>query len=220
MSTNAPPTRTQPSPPRFDNSTHPPACWCTWSRTRVPSGRKCVQANFLTNSKNHFASKKKQKNVTAVIGSKIIKSAQKLQWLQFSLLTGNDTCKIIVGCPWCVGVVCVGLCGVVVCGVLCICWCVDWCVCWCVCVESVCGMCVLCIVVACCAVSLCVGVGVCWCVLVCVGVVWRGLARGKLSLCVDPKRLRVYVQDVSVCTGTTPTCVQHACVLPVYTETS
>ena len=58
-------------------------------------------------------------------------------------------------------------------------------------------------VVVCCAVSLCVGVGAgvgvqCMCV-------WRGLVRGK-PLCVDSKRLRVYVQDVSVCTGKTPAC--------------
>ena len=45
--------------------------------------------------------------------------------------------------------------------------------------------------------------------------------RGKKTPpCVDSKRLRVYVQDFSVCTGDTPACVQHAGVLPVHTEAS
>ena len=34
------------------------------------------------------------------------------------------------------------------------------------------------------------------------------------------KRLRVYGQDVSVCTGNRHACVRHACPLPVQTETS
>ena len=38
--------------------------------------------------------------------------------------------------------------------------------------------------------------------------------------CVHSKRLRVYVQDVSVCYGNTPACVQYAGRLPVHTETS
>ena len=52
---------------------------------------------------------------------------------ELSLLLWNDTYMIMVGCPWCVGVVfglvCVGLCGG--------CW---WC--WCV-VCGVCGVCVV-----------------------------------------------------------------------------
>ena len=38
--------------------------------------------------------------------------------------------------------------------------------------------------------------------------------------CEDSKRLRVYVQDISVCTGNRPACVQHVGVLLVHTETS
>ena len=36
--------------------------------------------------------------------------------------------------------------------------------------------------------------------------------------CVESKRLRVYRQDVSACTGNGPACVQQAGVLPVHTE--
>ena len=38
------------------------------------------------------------------------------------------------------------------------------------------------------------------------------------SPCVGSKRLRVSVQNASVCTGKTRACVQHARVLPVHTE--
>ena len=44
--------------------------------------------------------------------------------------------------------------------------------------------------------------------------------RRQRSPCVDSKRLRVYVQDVSVCTGTRPACSTHAGLLPVHTEAS
>ena len=52
-------------------------------------------------------------------------------------------------------------------------------------------------------VVLCVGVGVQTCVCVCG--VWcvARLGTRKDTLCADSKRLRVYVQDVSVCTGKT-----------------
>ena len=108
-----------------------------------------------------------------------------------------------VGVWWCV-VVCGGVwwC-VVVCGG--VWWCVVVCGgVWCVvvCVDRGCGMSVLCVVV-CCAVSLCVAVAAGGGVHVCVVCgVWRGLALGN-PLCVDSKRLRVYVHDVSVCTGKT-----------------
>ena len=62
-------------------------------------------------------------------------------------------------------------------------------------------MCVLCYVLVCCAVSLCVGVGAdvgvqCVCGVWCVA----RLGTRKTPVCVDSKRLRVHVQDVSVCT--------------------
>ena len=83
------------------------------------------------------------------------------------------------------------------------------------------------VLVVCCAVSLCevlvlvlvrnvwcvVCVCVCaWCVLcvrgVCVLCVMR-LGTRKNSPCVGSKRLRVYVQNASVCTGKTRACLQH-----------
>ena len=81
--------------------------------------------------------------------------------------------------------------------------------------------CVLCCGVQCCAVSSCVGVGacvgaqgafvsVCGVARVCVvcgvwwpvcGAAWHAKKKNK---CVDSKPLRVYVQDVSVCTSKRP----------------
>ena len=55
-----------------------------------------------------------------------------------------------------------------------------------------------------------VGGGVVWCGDVLFCVVWCGLACGKTPPCVRSKRLRVCVQDASVCTGKTPACVEHA----------
>ena len=42
----------------------------------------------------------------------------------------------------------------------------------------------------------------------------------KTPLCVRSKRLRVYGQDVSVCTVNRPECPRHSGLLPVHTETS
>ena len=86
-----------------------------------------------------------------------------------------------------------------VCGVLC-----GWC----------CGLCLRVRVVWWCV----------WCGGAC-GVVVRVCGVVKLGTrekapCVDSKRLRVYVQDVSVCTSKRPACVEHAGLLPVHTETS
>ena len=63
------------------------------------------------------------------------------------------------------------------------------------------------------------------CVVVCTlccGVVWCGGAacHAENPPCVDSKRLRVCVQDASVCTGKTSACVEHAGVFPVHTEAS
>ena len=72
-------------------------------------------------------------------------------------------------------------------------------VCVCAC-GVVCGIRVLClgVVVYCC---------VCWVVSVVCLYVWRSLARGK-SPCVGSKRLRVLVQNASVCAGKTRACVE------------
>ena len=55
---------------------------------------------------------------------------------------------------------------------------------------------------------------------VCVHVVLVKLGTRKTPLCVRSKRLRVYGQDVSVCTGNRPECLGHSGLLPVHTETS
>ena len=54
----------------------------------------------------------------------------------------------------------------------------------------------------------------------------RGQNFGKQKLTMTPlppvcpfKTLRVYVQDVPVCTGNTRTCVSHVRVVPAYTVT-
>ena len=92
----------------------------------------------------------------------------------------------------------------------------------CVCVEMVVRVCaVVCVV---CCFFVCVHV-VCGVGVVCVGacgVVWCVVKLGtrKTSLCVRSKDLRVYGQDVSVCTGNRPACLRHAGPLPVHTETS
>ena len=90
----------------------------------------------------------------------------------------------------------------------------------CVCVEGgcvyvlrVCEMCTFCVLVFWCLVLVCAVVCV-----VCVCVVRLGMR--KTPPCVDSKRLRVCVQDASVCTGKTPACVEHADVFPVHTEAS
>ena len=57
-----------------------------------------------------------------------------------------------------------------------------------------------------------------WC---CVFCWWCGVVRlgmRKTSPCVDSKRLRVCVQDASVCTGQTPAWTTHAGVFSVHTE--
>ena len=82
---------------------------------------------------------------------------------------------------------------------------------------------VLCVVVSCWCVHvvLCVRVCVVVCVCVlCVHVVLVKLGTRKTPLCVRSKRLRVYGQDVSVCTGNRPECLGHSGLLPVHTETS
>ena len=109
----------------------------------------------------------------------------------------------VLWCVWCV---------VFVCGVLffCVCACgVVCCVVWCV-------VLVLCV---CCVGCVCVCV---WCGGACGVVVWCVVKLGtrKTPLCVRSKRLRVYGQDVSVCTGNKPACVRHAGLLLVHTETS
>ena len=68
------------------------------------------------------------------------------------------------------------------------------------------------------------------CGVVCsVGGVWCGvcgvcgvvrLGMRKNSPCVDSKRIRVCVQDASVCAGKTPACIEHADVFRVHTEAS
>ena len=70
----------------------------------------------------------------------------------------------------------------------------------CMCVLKKCGECAFCCGVLCCVVVC----GV-WCV--------ARLGTRKTPSCVESKRLRVYVQEVSVCRT-------HAGVLPVHTETS
>ena len=93
---------------------------------------------------------------------------------------------------------------------------------WCVCVCA--NVCVLVLVLVCAMVYVlrvcvwdvrfvfwCCGVYVVlWC---CVFCWWCGVVRlgmRKTSPCVDSKRLRVCVQDASVCTGKTPACAEHA----------
>ena len=77
------------------------------------------------------------------------------------------------------------------------------------CVESVWNVRFVFCVVVCCTESLCVGVGA-GAGVQCVCGVWRVARLGtrKTPVCLDEKRLRVYVQDVSVCTSKTPACVQ------------
>ena len=115
------------------------------------------------------------------------------------------------GMVWCVYVVCgvrvlrwlcvCDVCGgcvvVVCCVVLCVVvrvvvWCCVW-LCGVVC-GCACGCVVLCVVVR----------VVWWCVCVVCGEAWRT----ENPPCVDSKRLRVYCQDVSVCTVRTSPCVQ------------
>ena len=85
-------------------------------------------------------------------------------------------------------------------GMLCVCVCVVCCVLCvvCICVDMVVRMCV-----CCCGCGVYV---VLWCGVVLFCVVRCGLACGKPPPCVDSKRLRVCVQDASVCTGKTPAC--------------
>ena len=105
--------------------------------------------------------------------------------------------------------VCVVVCVVCLCGVV---WCcVVLVLCCCVVVLLCCCVVVLCVV--CCV---CVGVCSCvWGVFVCCSVVLCGvgvvvkLGTREKAPCVDSKRLRVYVQDVSVCTGNRPACVEE-----------
>ena len=70
--------------------------------------------------------------------------------------------------------------------------------------------------VVCVHVVLCLcGVGV-----VCVHVVLCEAWHAEKPPCVRSKRLRVYGQDVSVCTSNRPARRRHAGLLPVHTETS
>ena len=76
----------------------------------------------------------------------------------------------------------------------------------------------MCVVVCtlCCVVVCSVGgvvCGVVWCCVVLCGVVRLGMR--KTPPCVDSKRLRVCVQDASVCTGKTPACVEHRQLLKI-----
>ena len=57
-----------------------------------------------------------------------------------------------------------------------------------------------------------------WCCVVLCGVVRLGMR--KTPPCVDSKRLRVCVQDTSVCAGKMPSCVGHAGVFRAHTEAS
>ena len=117
-------------------------------------------------------------------------------------------CVVLFLCVVCCFFVCVH---VVSCVVV---WCCVymWC---CVLCGVVCGVGVVCVVwvVSVCACG--VVVHVVWCGVVC-GEAWHA----ENPLCVRSKRLRVYGQDVSVCTGNKPACVRHAGLLPVHTETS
>ena len=54
-----------------------------------------------------------------------------------------------------------------------------------------------------------------WCVF---GVLRHGEKNVKKNPCTRSKRLRVYIQNVRVCTGTKPTCTKHVGLLPVHTE--
>ena len=111
----------------------------------------------------------------------------------------------------------------VVCCFLCVCTCG---------VVSLCGLCVVvcggvgvvCVYMWCCVLcGLCLRVRVVWWCVWCGGAcVWCVVKLGtrEKAPCVDSKRLRVYVQDASVCTGNRPACVEHAGLLPVHTETS
>ena len=86
-----------------------------------------------------------------------------------------------------------------------------WCVCNVYVYVYVCVLTWLCECDACCGVFV-----VLWCCVFCRWcVVWFGVVYGaawlrKTCPCVDSKRLRVCVQDASVCTGKTPACVEHA----------
>ena len=125
----------------------------------------------------------------------------------------------VVCCVLCV--VCCVLC--VVCCVLCVVCCV-LCVVCCVLCAVCCVLCVVCCVlcVVCCV--LCVVCCVLCCVVLCV-CVWC-VTRFETP-CVHSTRLRVYVQNVPVCTGTTRTCFNTCArgagtngeVLNVHTET-
>ena len=111
--------------------------------------------------------------------------------------------KIKVGCPPCT---CpsIRVCGVFV---QCVCVLVLVLVCAVVYVLRVCVGCAFCVLVLWCCVF-------CW---------WCGVVRlgmRKTSPCADSKRLRVCVQDASVCNGKTPACVEHAGVFRVHTEAS
>ena len=77
--------------------------------------------------------------------------------------------------------------------------------------SSLC-FCVACSVL-CCVVSVCVLL--CGCVVVCCVLLWYA----ENHLCVDSSRLRVYIQNVSVSTSKTSTCLIHVDVVPVHTET-
>ena len=109
-------------------------------------------------------------------------------------------------CVWCVQ------CVVCACRVVC-CACV---VCGCACVLSVCG-CAFCVLVVWCIV-VCVGLCVGLCVVLCLWCVVCGAAwHAEKPQCVGSKRLRVKVQNASVCAGKTRACVEHARVLPAHT---
>ena len=87
------------------------------------------------------------------------------------------------------------------------------------CACSVVCVCALCVVVS--GVSVCVGAGVgvhCVVSVVCVRGVCGAAGHAENLPCAGSKRLRVWVQDASVCTGKTRACVQHARVLHEHTE--
>ena len=153
-------------------------------------------------------------------------------------------CVVSVQCGrwWCV-YVCVCVCRVVCCACVLKWLCVSVESVCSVCAESVCGMCVLCIVVLWCIVVSCLCVCWCWC-MVCNVWCWcvRGVCVGCVVCvvcvvcvcatwhvenppCVGSKRLRVQVQNASVCTRKTRACCArfagiHGCVLNLHTESS
>ena len=58
----------------------------------------------------------------------------------------------------------------------------------------------------------------CW-LCVCVGCICVVVVGAEKKPCTRSKRLRVYIRNVRVCTGTKPTCMKHVGLVPVHTRT-